>query len=76
LAASEEAIGYLVAHYTACFNGPTGRVIEETDIIVPSDDLALIAVASMLGAYDVDLWEYERLVATLKAARSGLPNSR
>ena len=51
-----------MAHYIARFTTRNGCFVREADIIADGDDMALLAVGSMLGAHDIELWDHERLV--------------
>ncbi|MET0710796.1 MAG: hypothetical protein ABWY82_28740 [Tardiphaga sp.] len=61
-----------MAYYRAYFIGQDRHFVKATDVDVADDDSAILAVRSLLGAHDIEIWERDRKVAKLDGLKNGL----
>lgn len=64
-----------MAHYRAYFLNESGSIVNARDLVQKDDAEAIAVAKSLVNGFDVELWERDRRVTSLKAATCSIPRS-
>jgi hypothetical protein len=55
-----------VAHYRAYFLDESGHIVKARDLVLKDDAEAISVAKQLINGHDVEVWERDRKVASLK----------